>query len=109
MHALQDQAVRIQISDLQNNRVNQVEVGVPFLVQVTIQNVDSDQQPQGFDAWTNFAITLYGQSHATRSINGKLSQSVTLTYIATPEQKGTFLCPALSVTDSNGTVISSDV
>lgn len=108
VHAVSNQMLRIQINDLQHNKVNQVEVGVPFLVQVTAQNIESNQQPHGFDAWDNFAVTLYGQNHATTSVNGNFSQTVTFTYVVTPHQKGTFNCPALSMTDQHGVAIKSD-
>lgn len=105
--AVDNQSLRIQINDLQNNKVSQVEVGVPFLVQVTAQNIESKDQPQGFDAWDDFAVTLYGQNHATTSVNGDVTRSTTFTYIVTPQQKGSFVCPALLITDKQGNVIKS--
>ena len=64
----------LQVSDLQQNKVSQVEIGVPFLVQVIAQNIDSDGQPDGFDAWDNFAVTFYGVGQSMTSINGKVVQ-----------------------------------
>ncbi|MBP6891948.1 BatD family protein [Candidatus Babeliales bacterium] len=98
----------LQITDLQQNKVTQVEVGVPFLVQVVAQNIDSDGQPDGFDAWDDFAVTLYGNNQAITSINGQVTQIKTLTYVVTPQKKGKFDYPALCLTDKQGNVHVSD-
>ena len=98
----------LQIADLQQNKVTQVEVGVPFLVQVVAQNIDSDAQPDGFDAWDDFAVTMYGTNQGITSINGQVTQTKTITYIVTPQKKGTFDYPALCLTDKQGKVHVSD-
>lgn len=98
----------LQITDLQQNKVTQVEVGVPFLVQVVAQNIDSDVQPDGFDAWDDFAVTLYGSNQGITSVNGQVTQTKTLTYIVTPQKKGKFNYSALCLTDKQGNVHVSD-
>ncbi len=99
----------LQVTDLQQNKVSQVEVGVPFLIQVTAQNIDSDVQPDGFDAWDDFAATFYGTSQSMTSINGQVTQSKIYTYVVTPQKKGKFNYPALCLTDKQGKVHVSEV
>lgn len=108
LHVQADQSLRFELTDLQGNSVDQVEVGVPFLLQLVTHNIEYAQPPQGFESWDNFAVTLYGQNHATTSINGSFSRQTTFTYILTAQQKGTFKLTPLSITDKQGAVISSD-
>ena len=103
-----DQSLQVSITDLQNNKVSQVEIGVPFLVHVIVNNIASDAQPQGFDSWDDFAVTLYGQNQTTTSMNGKISQAKTYTYVVSAQQKGAFNVPALSMTDAQGNQIQSN-
>lgn len=98
----------LQVSDLQQNKVSQVEIGVPFLVQVIAQNIDSDGQPDGFDAWDNFAVTFYGVGQSMTSINGQVVQSKIYNYVVTAEKQGTFDYPALCLTDKQGNTYVSD-
>nr|MBP7854753.1 BatD family protein [Candidatus Babeliales bacterium] len=84
------------------------EVGVPFFVRVTANNVDTQGQPKGFDQWSHIAISFAGTSQSTRIVNGNRSQSVTYQYIATADIKGKLHCPALSVQDRSGNTITSD-
>lgn len=98
----------LQIQDLQENKVTQVEVGVPFLVQVIAQNIESSVQPDGFDAWDDFAVTFYGTSQSMSSINGQVTQIKRYTYVVTPQKKGKFEYPALCLTDKQGNIHVSD-
>lgn len=108
MHAIENASLHINLADLQGNTIDQVEVGVPFLTQVIAQNIDYQKQPEGFDAWHNFAVTLYGQNHASSSVNGKKTYQTIFTYIVTAEKKGTFSVTPLKIFDKQGNVISSD-
>lgn len=101
-------SLRITITDVQDQAVGQVEVGVPFFVRVTANNVDTQGQPKGFDQWSHIAISFAGTSQSTRIVNGNRSQSVTYQYIATADIKGKLHCPALSVQDRSGNTITSD-
>ncbi len=97
-------SLSLQLVDLQQNMVNQVEVEVPFLVQVVAQNIESNSQPDGFDAWDDFAVTFYGISQSMTSINGQMTATKTYTYVVTPQKKGVFNYPALCLTDNQGNV-----
>ena len=48
--AVNNQNLQINLADVQGNTINQVEIGVPFLLQVKVNNIDHQDQPQGFDA-----------------------------------------------------------
>lgn len=106
-HAQDSQSLRVAISDLQHNTVDQVEIGVPFLLKISAENLSSKEQPQGFDAWSNFSVTLYGQNQSTTIVNGDMSQTINFTYVVTPQEKGNFVCPALKMADKNGKIVSS--
>lgn len=107
--AVNNQSLQVNLLDMQGNAINQVEVGVPFLLQVKVNNIDHQDQPQGFDAWDDFAVSFYGQSNSMQMVNGKTTRLTTFTHVVTANKKGQFTCSPLHITDTSGTDFFSDV
>lgn len=83
---------------------DEVFVGEPFLLQITVDGTDAVEQPklEGFDAFR--AESLGGQANNSQSIsivNGQMSQTVRRGYVLsfrlTAERTGTFSLPAVRV------------
>lgn len=108
LHAVDEKSLRLMLTDLQNNKINQVEVGVPCLLQVIAKNIDYKGQPEGFNAWDNIAVSLFSQSNSMTSVNGVTSKQTTFLYVLTPHKKGTFSLSPLTITDVKSGVITSD-
>lgn len=76
-------------------------VGVPFLVRITVTNAESSEPPEA-PAIAGASVEYLGEGGRTQfmsNINGKVSQSVSITYQfrVTPEKPGTLLIPAVTV------------
>lgn len=101
-------SVQLFLSDMQGNKISQVEVGVPFVVQVVAKNIDGARSPEGFSAWSNFSVSSYGTSSSTTIVNGRTSSSKTFNFVLVAQNKGTFQCAPLSIQDSSGKAVLSD-
>lgn len=108
MAVISDASLRINISDIQGNPCKKVEVGVPFVLTVVAENIDTDQQVEGLDTWENFSIIPQGVSQKITSINGTTTKQFLFNYLVSPEQKGTYRVNPLTITSRQGDVISSD-
>lgn len=108
MTVLSHASLRINIRDIEGNSCQKVEVGVPFLLTVIAENIDTDQQVDGFDTWENFSIIPQGVSQKITSINGVTTKQFLFNYLVSPEQKGTCRVNPLTITTRHGDVITSD-
>jgi hypothetical protein len=75
--------------------VDEVYVGESFLVELVIEGAKSYSQPT-FPAIPNCAVQPAGQSSSTTFVNGRMSQSVTLTYTLTPRRAGELVIPPIT-------------
>ncbi len=104
----QDKQVRLSVYDLQKNPVNQVEVGVPFFLEIATSQFQQAQTPQDLPEFENFVVTPYNTQQSFVSVNGKQSNQTTFSYIVTPEKKGSFTLGPITIHDNNKDSITSN-
>lgn len=103
----QDRQVKLNIYDMQKNRADQVEAGVPFFLDIVCSQFDRAQEPKEIPEFENFAITPYNTQQSFVSVNGKQDNKTIFSYIVTPEKKGTFDIGPITIKDKHGEKITS--
>lgn len=104
-----DKNVRLYIQDMEQNPIRQVEKGVPFLLQVVVDNMNGVQQPEDIPGFEKFQVTRYGSSQSTNIINGQRTDRLIFNYALRAENLGTFRLGPLSIRDKDGAEVMSDV
>jgi len=74
---------------------DEVYVGESFEVELIIKGSKSYSRPT-FPVIPNCAVQPVGQNSSTTFVNGRMSQSVTLTYRLTPRRAGTLVIPPIA-------------
>lgn len=104
-----DKNIRLYIQDMDQNPIRQIEKGVPFLLQVVVDNVQGVQLPDDIAGFENFKVTRYGASQSTNIINGQRADRMIFNYGLNAENLGNFSLGPVLIRDKDGVEISSDV
>lgn len=104
-----DKNIRLYIQDMEQNPIRQVEKGVPFLLQVVVDNMQGVKQPEDISGFENFKVTRYGASQSTNIINGQRTDRMIFNYGLNAEKLGTFSLGPVFMRDKDGVEVSSDV
>ena len=103
-----DKNIRLYIQDMEQNPIRQVEKGVPFLLQVVVDNMNGVQQPENIPGTEQFGVTRYGSSQSTNIINGLRTDRMIFNYALRAQDTGTFRLGPLSIRDKDGTMVTSE-
>jgi len=102
-------SIHMRVLNTQQQPITSVEMGVPFLVQVSLENIDQAQEPSGFEKLDDCTVALCRKSQSSYYINGVATHRLQLSYLVTPPcvRKNLEIGP-LSVTSKDGTKIVSN-
>lgn len=104
----QQPSIKLKLLDVEENQIRQAEQGVPFLLQVIIENIDGAKQPEHIDGFSNFDVRHYGTESQTNIINYERHEKLTFNYLLTSHNKGAFQIGPVEMTTRDGKVIKSD-
>jgi len=99
--------VSLFIQDMDQKSLHQVEKGVPFLLQIVVENMDGVKSPGNVTGLEHFQVSPHGSSQSTRIINGHRSERKSFSYVLRADTVGTFQLGPLSVPDKDGNVVTS--
>ena len=102
-----DKNIRLYIQDMEQNPIRQAERGVPFLLQVVVDNMNGVLAPENVPGFEQFQVTRYGSSQSTNIINGQRTDRMIFNYSLRADATGTFRLGPLSLKDKNGAMITS--
>ncbi len=103
-----DKMVRLYVQDMAQNPIRQAEKGVPFMLQVVVDNMNGVQQPDDIPGSENFQVTRYGSSQSTNIINGLRTDRMIFNYALRSDVIGDFKVGPLSIKDKDGAIITSE-
>lgn len=101
--------VRLYVHDMDHNPIRQIEKGIPFLLQVVVDNINGAEEPNHIPGFEKFQVTRYGSSQSTNIINGQRTDRTIFNFALRAESFGTFQLGPLSIQDKQGNVVVSDV
>lgn len=105
----QEQSIKLYLQDITQNPIRQVETGVPFLLQVVIDNVDGVGYPDDIPGFEQFEVSKYGSSQSTSVINGLKTERTILNYVLKSDRNGSYKIGPLSAIGSDNKKITSDI
>lgn len=103
-----DKSIHLYIQDMEQNPVRQVEKGVPFLLQIVVDNMQGVQQPAHVVGFEHFDVSHHGSAQSTNIINGQRTDRTTFNYMLRAKDIGTFVLGPISIRAVNGDVITSE-
>lgn len=104
-----DQSIKLYLQDMDQNPIRQAEIAVPFLLQVVAENIENADYPDSIDGFDQFQVTRYGASQSTSIINGQKSERKIFNYVLKSDKPGSYKIGPVSIKDSQGSEIKSDV
>jgi len=104
-----DKAARLYLQDMEQNPIRQVEMSVPFLLQVVLDNVEDASYPDFIDGFEKLQVTKYGTSQTTSIVNGKKTERKIFNYVLRADKKDAYKVGPVIIKDSDGTTITSDI
>ena len=104
-----DQSIKLYLQDMDQNPIRQAEIAVPFLLQVVAENIENADYPDSIDGFDQFQVTRYGASQSTSIINGQKSERKIFNYVLKSDKPGSYKIGPVSIKDSQGLKIKSDV
>lgn len=102
-------SMRVMIQNSQQQVIQEAEIGIPFLIQLFVDDIEPRDQPKGFEQAQNCIVQMYGTTQSSSYVNGKKSQRIIFTYVVTPDKKGILELGPVTVVDKDGTEIQSEV
>lgn len=102
------QSIRVLIQNSQQQQISQAEIGIPFLLQLFVEDLEPREQPKGLEHAENCTVQMYGTTQSSSYINGKQTQKIIFTYVITPEKKGVLHLGPISITGQDGVELRSD-
>jgi len=100
--------LRVVVQNSQQQQISQAEIGIPFLVQLFVDDFEPREQPKGIEQAQNCTVQMYGTTQSSNYINGKQSQRIIFTYVVTPDKKGSLELGPITVVGQDGSEISTD-
>lgn len=108
LHAKQPN-IDIKIMDKYQQPIEQAEIGVPFILQVTCQNFNPRNGLQGLEDAQGLMIQSAGSTQLTKYVNGRtLQEDYIFNYAIVSKIKGTFELGPITAQDEDGNTISSE-
>lgn len=96
--------ISLSLLDMNREQLTQVEQGVPFVVQVTLENVEADA-PMYIPGFENFRVSRAGAMQEVTTTNGKKSEKMIHEFILRTDKKGTYtIGPWAADTQKKGNV-----
>lgn len=100
--------IDFSIQNLQQQEIKQAEIGIPFILQLTVENVEGIVEPQGLENSANCVIQFYGTTQSMSMINGARNHKVIFTYVVTAHTKGSLALGPITLTDTNDDILTLD-
>ena len=101
-------SISVSIQNMQQQEIQQAEIGIPFILQIAVDNLEAIVEPKGLEIAKQCTIQFYGTTQSMSAINGVRTHKVLFTYVVTPDVKGSLELGPVTLTDTNGDVISSE-
>gem|GEM_PF-1387407 len=103
-----NKSISVSIQNMQQQEIQQAEIGIPFILQIAVDNLEAIVEPKGLEIAKECSIQFYGTTQSMSVINGMRTHKVLFTYVVTPDAKGSLELGPVILTDTNGDVISSE-
>lgn len=103
-----NKTIDVVLLDKQQMPLKKAEVGIPFLLQLIAENMETVPEPEGLQGSQDCSVQYYGTSQSVSIINGFRTQRTMYNFLVTCETKGTFELGPVSLKDSNGDVLKTD-
>lgn len=104
-----DKNIHLYIQDMAQNPIREIEKGVPFLLQIVVENMNGIDEPESILGFENFQVTRYGSSQSTSIINGQRTDRIIFNFGLSAQKLGTFKIGPLSMQDAAGAEVKSGV
>lgn len=100
--------ISVSIQNMQQQEIEHAQIGIPFLLQITVDNLEAIVEPKGLEIAKQCTVQFYGTTQSMSAINGVRTHRVLFTYVVTPDVKGSLELGPVTLTDTNGDEIRSE-
>jgi hypothetical protein len=109
LFALKEPRISIELLSKNHQPLEEAEIGVPFIIQVTCESFKPKSDLQGLENGQDVVVQFAGSTQLMNYVNGAyLKEEYIFKYVMIIKKKGTFVLGPITAQDGSGNTIRSE-